>query len=134
MLLQHCFYLFFIVITPINSASLNKSLDEISNYEEADFCDITVQVLNVIKTISSYLSSYLESEPSERVPLITHNEISSYEEGEFRDICIGGLCIQTPDTIFRAISNIPNSISNYFSPTVCETNSCEQSKIIDYIC
>ena len=130
MLLQHCFYLFFIVITPINSASLNKSLDEISNYEEADFCDITVQVLNVIKTISSYLSSYLESEPSERVPLITHNEISSYEEGEFRDICIGGLCIQTPDTIFRAISNIPNSISNYFSPTVCETNSCEQSKII----
>ena len=134
MLLQHCFYLFFIVITPINSASLNKSLDEISNYEEADFCDITVQVLNVIKTISSYLSSYLESEPSERVPLITHNEISSYEEGEFRDICIGGLCIQTPDTIFRAISNIPNSISNYFSPTVCETNSCEQSKIIVLIC
>ena len=128
MLLQHCFYLFFIVITPINSASLNKSLDEISNYEEADFCDITVQVLNVIKTISSYLSSYLESEPSERVPLITHNEISSYEEGEFRDICIfGGLCIQTPDIIFR-------TISNYIYPTVCETNSCEQSKIIDYIC
>ena len=137
MLLQHCFYLFFIVITPINSASLKRSHNnEISNYEEAEFRDITVQVpdLNVIKPISSYLSSYFESEPSERVPLITHNEISSYEEGEFRDICIGGLCIQTPDTIFRAISNIPNSISNYFSPTVCETNCCEQFKIIVYIC
>ena len=130
MLLQHSFYLFFILITPINSASLKRSPNGTSNYEE--FRDITVQLpdLNVIKTISSVLSSYLESEPSERVPLITHNEISSYEEGEFRDICIGGLCIQTPDTIFRAISNIPNRISNYLSPTVCETNSCEQCKMI----
>jgi hypothetical protein len=130
MLLLHCFYLFFILITPINSASLNRSHNETSNYEE--FRDITVQVpdINVIKTISSYFSSYFESELSERRPLITHNEISSYEEGEFRDICIGGLCIQTPDTIFRAISNIPNRISNYLSPTVCETNSCEQCKMI----
>ena len=131
-MLLHCFYLFFTLITPINSASFKRSLNEISNYEDTEFRDITVQLsdLNVIKTISSVLSSYLESEPSERVPLITHNEISSYEEGEFRDLCIGGLCIQTPDTIFRAISNIPNRISNYLSPTVCETNSCEQCKII----
>ena len=83
-------------------------------------------MLNVIKTISSYLSSYLESEPSERVPLITHNEISSHEEGEFRDICNWGVCIQTPDIA----DNFFRTISNYIYPTVCETNSCEQSKII----
>ena len=126
MLLLHCFYLFFILITPINSASLKRSHNnEISNYEEAEFRDINSQVpdLNVIKTISSYLSSYFESEPSERVPLINHNEISSYEEGEFRDLCIGPFCIQSPDNFFR-------SVSNYIYPTVCETNSCEQSKII----
>ena len=122
MLLQHCFYLFFIVITPINSASLKRSPNETSIYEE--FRDITVQV---IKTISSNLSSYFESGLSERVPLITHNEISSNEEGEFRDLCIGPFCIQSPDNFFR-------TISNYISPTVCETNSCEQFKIIVYIC
>ena len=126
MLLQHCFYLFFIVITPINSASLKRSQNEISNYKEAEFRDITIQLpdLNVIKTISSYLSSYFESEPSERMPFITRNEISSYEEAEFRAICIGPLCIENPIT----------AISNYISPTVCETNRCEQSKIIVYIC
>ena len=129
MLLQHFFYLFFILITPINSASLKRSHNEISNYEESEFRDITVQVpdLNVIKAISSYLSSYFESELSERMPIRTHNEISSFEDAEFRDICIGGLCIQTPDTIYRAISN---RVSNYLYPTVCETNSCELSKII----
>ena len=112
-MLLHCFYLFFILITPINSASLKRSHNEISNYEEAEFRDITIQLpdLKVIKTISSYLSSYFESEPSERKPFITHNEISSYEEAEFRDICIGPLCIQTPDNFFR-------TISNYLSPTV----------------
>ena len=127
MLLLHCFYLFFILITPINSASLKRSHNEISNNEE--FRDITVQLpdLNVIKTISSVLSSYLESEPSERVPLITHNEISSYEEGEFRDLCIGPFCIQSPDNFIRTISN---HLPDFLSPTVCETNSCEQSKII----
>ena len=127
MLLLHCFYLFFILITPINSASFKRSHNEISNNEE--FRDITVQLpdLNVIKTISSVLSSYLESEPSERVPLITHNEISSYEEGEFRDLCIGPFCIQSPDNFIRTISN---HLPDFLSPTVCETNSCEQSKII----
>ena len=127
MLLLHCFYLFFILITPINSASFKRSHNEISNNEE--FRDITVQLpdLNVIKTISSVLSSYFESELSERVPLITHNEISSYEEGEFRDLCIGPFCIQSPDNFIRTISN---HLPDFLSPTVCETNSCEQCKII----
>ena len=131
MLLLHCFYLFFILITPINSASFKRSHNEISNNEE--FRDITVQLpdLNVIKTISSVLSSYLESEPSERVPLTTHNDISSYEEGEFRDLCIGPFCIQSPDNFIRTISN---HLPDFLSPTVCETNSCEQSKIIVYVC
>ena len=126
MLLQHSFYLFFTLITPINSASLKRSPNGTSNYEE--FRDITVQVpdLNVIKkTISSYLNSYFESELSERRPLITHNEISSYEEGEFRDLCIGPFCIQSPDNFIRTISNY---LPVYLSPTVCETNSCEQCK------
>ena len=104
MLLLHWFCLFFTLITPLNSASLNRSPNETSNYEE--FREY------VIKTISSYLSSYFEPELSERMPIRTHNEISSNEESEFRDLCIGPLCIQTPDfadTFFR-------TISNYISP------------------
>ena len=118
MLLQHCFYLFFILITPINSASLKRSHNETSNYEE--FRDITVQVPDPNET-----SNYEEfRDITVPVPLITHNEISSNEEGESRDLCIGPFCIQSPDNFFR-------SVSNYIYPTVCETNSCEQSKIID---
>ena len=40
MLLLHCFYLLFTLITSINSASFKRSLNEISSFEEGEYRDL----------------------------------------------------------------------------------------------
>ena len=58
MLLLHCFYLFFTLITPINSASFKWSQNEISSSKEAEFRDTK-------KFIQLFDDYYLAYSPSE---------------------------------------------------------------------
>ena len=58
MLLLHCFYLFFTLITPINSASFKTAHNEVSSYKEAEFRDTK-------KFIQLYDDYYLAYSPTE---------------------------------------------------------------------